>query len=225
MTSRKSPESSAKQAKRTSRRREQTRAEILETAREVVLRDGYSDFSLAAVALEMGLTKPALYYYFASKKALITELVVAEWIAAAEAVHAAVEQTETGADAIEQLMRTLFARYRDKLDLFLLVHQQRQTEELRDLVGPDELRRVRPANELFYGGAEERLRVDQRAGIFPADRDPRLFAFTAHTTAQGLLTMKAMAEGANDPLLHADDDLIEDVCRTYRIAAGAGGTR
>ena len=41
----------------------------------------------------------------------------------------------------------------------------------------------------------------------------------------GILTMKAMTEGAGDPLIHADDDLIDDVCRTFRAAAREGAKK
>ena len=50
-----------KREARNERRRDQTRAEILDTAREAVLRSGLASFTLSAVADELGLTKPALY--------------------------------------------------------------------------------------------------------------------------------------------------------------------
>jgi hypothetical protein len=39
----------------------------------------------------------------------------------------------------------------------------------------------------------------------------------------GLLNMKAIAVSAQDPLLHSDDDLIDDLCVTFRHAATQGG--
>ncbi len=59
-----------KREARSERRRNQTRAEILDTARNVVLSKGLAGFTLSAVADELALTKPALYYYFDSKEAL-----------------------------------------------------------------------------------------------------------------------------------------------------------
>ena len=75
-----------KRSARTERRREQTRTEILSATREVILRDGVQDFAIASVAEELGLTKPALYYYFDSKEALMFEFLLAEWIDAAREV-------------------------------------------------------------------------------------------------------------------------------------------
>ena len=188
------------------------------------MRDGFLDFSLSAVAEDLGLTKPALYYYFESKRQLMFELFLREWIESAAEVQAAVEETESGADAVEALMRTLFERYRRRPELFLLGYQRQHTE-LRDLVGAQELERIRPVNDMLYAGAEKRLQADQTVGSFPRDRDPRSFAFLAHTSVIGLLNMKAIVESVGDPLVHRDDDLIDGLCRTFRDAAGEGGSK
>jgi AcrR family transcriptional regulator len=215
----------SKREARNERRREQTRAEILETAGDVVLRNGLAGFTLADVADELGLTKPALYYYFESKEALLFELLLREWVEAATEVQAAVEGTDNGADAVEQLMRTVFGRYRDRLELFVLHYKMGPGGEFVGVVGPEELERVRPINEMLYGGAAARLRADQRSGGFSKKRDPRRFVFTAHTAVLGLLNMKAIVAAAKDPLIHSDEDLIDDLCTTFRDAALQGGAK
>ncbi len=214
----------SKRDERSERRREQTRAEILDTARGLVLRAGVAGFSLAAVAEELGLTKPALYYYFDSSEALVFALLLREWLEHAAAVQAAVEKTESGMDAVEQLMRTTFERYRGQLGMFVLSFKLTPAAGLESLIGPKQLELVRPINDMLYGGAERRLRKDQRAGSFPKAWNPRRFAFTSHMGVHGILSMKAMTESFGDPLVHDDDDLINDVCRTFRCAALSGGT-
>lgn len=214
-----------KREARNERRREQTRTEILDTARNAVLRGGLSSFTLAAVADELGLTKPALYYYFDSKEALLFELLLREWFELATEVKTAVDATANGADAVEQLMRTVFNRYRDHLEIFMLFHKMGPGGDFEGIVGPEQLERIRPVNELLYGGAESRLRADQRSGNFPGKRDPRRFAFTAHMAVIGLLNMKAIVAAADDPLIHNDDDLIDDLCTTFRDAGHQGGAR
>jgi AcrR family transcriptional regulator len=213
----------AKRDARNERRRNQTRSEILDTAWDVVLRSGSAGFTLAAVADELGLTKPALYYYFNSKESILFELLLREWVDAASEVQAAVEETATGADAVERLMRTVFDRYRDRLEIFTLYYKMGPGGDFEAILGPDELDRIRPINDMLYGGTEARLRADQRAGRFPTRRDPRRFAFTAHMAVIGLLNMKAIVAAANDPLIHSDDDLIADLCTTFRDAALQGG--
>jgi hypothetical protein len=95
--------------------------------------------------------------------------------------------------------------------------------EFEGNIGPEELDRIHPINDVLYGGAEARLRSDQRSGKFPKNRDPRRFAFTAHMAVVGLLNMKAIAMSAGDPLIHSDNDLIDDLCTTFRDAALQGG--
>jgi AcrR family transcriptional regulator len=223
-----SPKGSAagsKREARNERRRDQTRSEILDTALKAILSKGLAGFTLAAVAEELELTQPALYYYFDSKEALLFELLLREWVESATEVEAAVAETDTGADAVEQLIRTVFNRYRDRLEIFMLYYKMGPGGEFEGIIGPEELERIRPVNEMFYGGAEARLRADQRTGGFPKSRDPRRFAFTAHTSVMGLLIMKAIASSANDPLIYSDDDLIDDLCTTFRDAALQGGAK
>jgi len=225
MSSTKANLARAKREARNERRRDQTRGEILDTARKAVLRSGLADFTLAAVADELALTKPALYYYFDSKESLLFELLLREWFEMAGEVEAAVAATASGVDAVEQLMRTIFNRYRDRLELFMLFHKMGPGGDFKGIIGPAELERIHPINALLYGGAETRLRADQQNGGFPEHRDPRRFAFTAHTAVIGLLNMKAIAASANDPLIHSDDELISDLCTTFRDAALQGGAR
>ena len=223
-----SPKQSVAQTKREARnerRRDQTRAEILDTARDVVLGSGLASFTLADVADVLGLTKPALYYYFDSKESLLFELLLREWFEAATEVKAAVEVTESGADAVEALMRTVFDRYRDRLELFVLFFKMGPGGDFEGIMGPEELERIRPINDMLYGGAEARLRADQRTGGFPKKRGPRRFAFSAHMAVIGLLNMKAIAASAKDPLIHGDEDMIEDLCTTFRDAALHGGAK
>lgn len=215
----------SKKEARLERRREQTRAEILDTARDVILRKGLAGFTLADVAEELALTKPALYYYFDHKEALLFEVLLREWVESATEVQAAVEATDNGADAVEQLMRTVFNRYRNRLELFMLHYKLGPGGEFGEMIGPEELERIHPINDMLYGGTEARLRNDQRAGIFPKTSNPRRFAFTAYMAVVGLLNMKAIAMAAQDPLLHGDDDLIDDLCATFRNAAHQGGKK
>ena len=225
MSSPKQSVAHTKREARNERRRNQTRAEILDTARDAVLRSGLASFTLSAVADELALTKPALYYYFDSKEALLFELLLREWVESATEVQAAVEKTESGADAVEQLMRTVFNRYRDRLELFVLFFKMGPGGEFEEIIGPEELERIRPINDMLYGGAEARLRADQRTGGFPKKRDPRRFTFTAHMAVIGLLNMKAIAASAKDPLIHSDEDMIDDMCTTFRDAALPGGAK
>ena len=59
------------------RRREQTRAEILEAAWRLSERDGIAGLSLRELAREVGMRAPSLYTYFDSKAAIYDEMFAA----------------------------------------------------------------------------------------------------------------------------------------------------
>src|SRR5690348_1047515 len=77
---------------RRERRRDRSREEILDAARRVLVRNGIAATTLDAVAKEVGVTKTTLYYYFASKDALLLEVIFGTIQAHALAVHDAVEK-------------------------------------------------------------------------------------------------------------------------------------
>ena len=52
-----------------------TKARILAAARELFVRDGIQQTSLQDIAERLGVTKPALYYHFDSREALLTSIV------------------------------------------------------------------------------------------------------------------------------------------------------
>ena len=58
--------------------REERRAQLLEVAREVVLRHGYRKANLGDVAREAGVSRATVYNYFASKELLLRAIVAQE---------------------------------------------------------------------------------------------------------------------------------------------------
>lgn len=202
----------------TRRKRERVRNEILEAAREVVLERGLAAFTLDDVASRLGLTKAALYYYFRSKDELAFELYLDEWTRAAEEVHDAVADTDDGAGALEALVKTYFDHYRDRPELFLLTHAEIARADNPRLVGPEQLERIRPLNERFYGEVEAKLQADRSAGRTEGPENPRRLAFVAHLATIGLLTFKTMVEAVGDPLRFSDDELVAQITALLRSA-------
>jgi AcrR family transcriptional regulator len=216
-------------AQRHAVRRDATRTAILDAARSVLLREGSTGTTLDAIAAELGLTKQGLYYHFASKEALLAALTLAEWTAAADAVHAATSAAPSPADALEAFARTYFARYSTQLPLFRLVMQWGAPQGLTELIDPEVLAALRPLNDRMYGPTEHKLAEAQRRGLADPLLHPRRLSFLAHTSAVGLLGMKLMVESVHDPLKHTDEALLAELCRTLRAAvapsvpAKAGG--
>ncbi|GAA5107642.1 TetR/AcrR family transcriptional regulator [Nocardia iowensis] len=77
------------------RYRAQVRAEIKQHAWEQIATAGVSALSLNKIAKRVGMSGPALYWYFASRDELITELIRDAYRSLADAVRAAVD---SGAD-------------------------------------------------------------------------------------------------------------------------------
>jgi AcrR family transcriptional regulator len=207
---------------RRERRRERSREEILDAARNVLLREGVAATTLEAVAGEAGMSKTGLYYYFSSKDALLFELVHAAFEAQARAVQDAVEKTASGGEALGAIIRQTAGAFASRLDDFRLAFLFGQ------VAGPGAVRwseeqfaRIRPLNELCLAGAARRLKERRGKRQGGAEVEPRLMAFLAYLATIGLLTMKGMVESLDDPLKYSDEQMIEGLARIFAAAARA----
>ncbi len=201
---------------RSQRRRERSRDEILDAARTVVEARGLQGLTMDEVARTVGLTKPALYYYFPSKDALLGELHHRSFAQMAQRLHDAVEATTAGPDALRALIRETVAQYAPRMDDFRLAFLQPQLAADALHASPEQLARIRPLNDQAFAGAAARVQAGQagRAGV-----PPRLLAFLAHLAALGVLTMKGLVEAFDDPLRYPDDELIDALARVFEAAA------
>ncbi len=197
------------------RRHAGSRLDILEVARGVLAKLGPHRLTLEAVATELGISKQALYHYFPGKDALLFELVIDALVASAEAVQRACAAAPDGPAALDALIRTYVGYFLPRLDLHRLIAMQTAPDFA---VSRAQLERIRPVNDLLYGEAERKLAAEQ-TGRRRDRKAPRRLAFTAHLAAMGFLTMRAIVELANDPLVHTDDEVVDELCRTFRAAA------
>lgn len=192
-----------------------SREEIFEATRTVLRRDGFEKLTLELVAGELGISKQALYYYFPSRAALVAELMIEELFASSNAMHRATAVAPDGAAAIEALIRTYAEYFLPKLDLHrLMTSQAPDTMDLK--ASPEHLAKIRPCNDLMYGEVEAKLLAD--AGK-RRDKRARRLAFTAHLSVMGMISMRAMTDKLQDPLIHSDAELVDELCRTFRAAA------
>ncbi len=200
---------------RRERRRGQSREEIIEAARRVVLREGIGATTLEAIAKEVGLTKAALYYYFPSKDAILFELTFTALESQALAVDKAVASSESGAEALRAVLDETVRGFADRLDDFRLTYLHGQLAAPGSVhISDEQLARIRPLNEIAYGGAARKISPGNQAGV-----EPRLMAFMANLAAIGVLTLKGMVESVGDPLLYSDEQLIEGFARIFAAAA------
>ena len=188
------------------------------------MRDGTAGFTLEAVAQELQLTKAALYYYFPSKSVLLFEALHAELRSEAEAIAEAVERTESGSEALRALIETVLGHYGKRMDAFRLAYLYGQVAGPATVrPTPEMFEKVRPINDLIYGSVQRKLEAD--GGAQRTRPHPRRLAFLAHMATIGLLTMKGMVEAYDDPLIHSDADLLEDLAQALEAAAGRGASR
>ena len=207
------------------RRQEQVREEILEAARRVLLSRGLPGLTLTAVARELQLTKAALYYYFASKEALVFELVYLDLASHAEVVGNAVANAESGADAVAALIRTSSDHYGNRMDelrLAYLVPQISTASATR--FDSDMLAKIRPFNDRMYGVVADKIHQDQQAGRVARSIDGRRLAFLAHTSVLGMLIVEGLVEVTDEaPLIHSRGAMVDELVRTFTARLAGPG--
>ena len=215
MPARPTDQTAARRA-RQQRRRDRSREDILAAARSVLLRDGIAAVTLEAVAREAGMSKTGLYYYFASKEALVFELMFRVWESQGERVRHAVEQVDTGQAALAAIIGNTVEMFAPQMDDFRLAFLFGQvSSSSRMLVSPEQFERIRPLNAMLLGGATEKLVAEGGNTAV----EPRLLAFLAHCSALGVLTMKGLVESQGDPLLYSDEQLIQGLGMIFAAAS------
>ncbi|MBX9458725.1 MAG: TetR/AcrR family transcriptional regulator; helix-turn-helix transcriptional regulator [Rhizobium sp.] len=213
------PDQAEARRARQQRRRDRSREDILAAARAVLLRDGISSVTLEAVAREAGMSKTGLYYYFASKEALVFELVFAVWQGQGERVRNAVETVDTGAAALGAIIRNTVEGYAPRMDDFRVAFLLGQVSSSSGLqLSPEQFERIRPINDMLLSNATGKLAEGGRRGTV----EPRMLAFLAYVSALGLLTMKGLVESQGDPLLYSDEQLIDALSKVFAAAATDG---
>src|SRR5579863_1026318 len=85
---------------RRARRRQETIAEILDIARDVMTEEGVNGLSLAEVARRLGIQPPSIYKYFPSLMAIYDALFLAGQRQNLEAMRAAMGDVEPGLAAL-----------------------------------------------------------------------------------------------------------------------------
>tara|TARA_R110002051_G_scaffold1039_1_gene5219 strand:- start:194 stop:931 length:738 start_codon:yes stop_codon:yes gene_type:complete len=210
----------ARRQARRDRRRERSREEILEAARRVLLQNGVAAMTLEAVAKKVGVSKPALYYYFPSKDALLFELISETYEAHARAVHDGVGKATDGAHALSAIIRETAEAFTPQLDDFRLAFLHGQVANPGAVhFSAEQFARIRPVNDLLFAGTAEKLAEEQDRSSHSGQIEPRLMAFLAYLSAIGFLTMKGMVESLDDPLLYSDDQIIEGFSKVFAAAA------
>jgi AcrR family transcriptional regulator len=197
------------------------RQEVLDAAKALLLAEGPDAVTLSAVSNRLGVTKPAIYHYFPSKEALTRSLVATLIDEEIGRLESAVEAAAPGDNPIGPMIRAFHTHYRANLHAFRFVYGQLQlyvkpglgidAEMVRSEITP-RTRHLFDLMELRLGSREQEGR-ESREG-----RSMRRLAFVAWMSVLGLLTMIAIAEGMDDPLLYPDEELLETIISVFENA-------
>lgn len=171
-------------------------------------REGVGALTIDAIAQVAGVSKPAVYYYFKNKDAVLRTLSLHDHAAECNAIVEAVEQSEPGPATIGAFVRALVHHYADELELFRVGYVWSQVVGL----DPDSVdEEINPGMGRVFGALQDRLLVEQRAGRLRAEVDTRRLAVVAWTSALGLLTTLSVCDAAEQRLMHDTDDLLDEL--------------
>ncbi len=116
---------------------ETRREQLLSVAREVFAERGYTATTMEDVARAAGFTKPILYQYFDSKRALYREIVAETAARLLSQLEAAVRAVQNPRSRIEEAFRVYFEMVVSEPDafriLFIHTHEGETALELRHL--------------------------------------------------------------------------------------------
>jgi len=206
---------------RVARKRERSRQEILEAAQSILRNGGVEAVTLASVAGELGLTKPALYHYFPSKEALVRTLVVSLLDDEIEALTAAINAEKSDDHVLGAMIRAFYEHYIRHLEAFRAVYCQAQLYDSHAVIIDEQVLReeINPRTRGLFDLLEERL---SRNATKAERARCRQIASSAWLAALGLMTMLGVADAANDPLVHTDESLLESLTRIFDGTIQAG---
>ena len=198
---------------------ERMRREVLEAAKELLLAKGPDAVTLGAVGNSLGMTKPAIYHYFPSKEALTRSLVALLIDDEIAELESAVEAAGPGSSPIGAMIKAFHNHYRANLHAFRFVYGQLQLYLTpKPAIDADMVRsEITPRTRHFFDLMELRLASSGDQGS-NTHRNMRRLAFVAWMSVLGLLTMLAIAEGMDDPLLHSDEELLETILSVFENA-------
>ena len=199
-------------------KRKRMRQEVLEAAKALLLAEGPDAVTLGAVSGRLRMTKPAIYHYFPSKEALTRSLVASLIEEEIGELKVAVDRAGPGENPIGAMIRAFHAHYRTNLHAFRFVYGQLQLY-LKPEMGIDaEMVRseITPRTRHLFDLLESRLAPDDQDG--GERRRMRRLAFVAWMSVLGLLTMIAIAEGMDDPLLYPDKELLDTITTAFEHA-------
>lgn len=164
------------------------------------------------VASATGLSKPALYYYFDSKEAVLRALTVRLVRNEARSLTAAVETAPPGRGLVAAFVRAYVEQHRHELERFRLAYVWPQLIGLSEAAVQDE---INPEMIQLLGVLEQRIERDRTEGLLLSALPSRRLAFTLWASAHGLVSVLSVIDAGRTRLIHGTDDLVDALTRTF----------
>lgn len=117
--------------KRTRLSPEKRRAEILRAASQVILSAGVSELTMEAVAVEAGVSRSLVYFYFPTVEEMMRELVRTEFGAIYEALIPVMEGTGTLEERVEAKVHAYFGAVEERYELFAILNAALDSPQYR----------------------------------------------------------------------------------------------
>jgi len=200
---------------RVARKREQARSDILASAQSIMNEAGPEAVTLASVAGQLGMTKQSLYHYFPSKEALVRALVTTLLDQEIEALLAAVAKQKSDGKVLGTLIKAFYAHYINDLAAFRTIYCQTQMySSFAPNLDETTLREeINPLTRHLFDVLERRI-----AGVKASRAErkrARQLAFSAWTSALGLMTMLGIADATDDPITHSEKALLRTLSNVF----------
>jgi len=173
-----------------SRKGEQTRARLLDAAKEIFEDNGFLEARISDIAERAGLSHGAFYHYFDSKEQIFREIAEMLDDELAEPMDSVILSQSSSADPHERLQMALrqhLEHYRDEARIMGVIEQVARYD--------DHVAAVRSArNRLHREQMERSIRGMQKRGIADSTLDPKITAAALGTMVERFAEM-ALAQG------------------------------
>ena len=176
--------------------------------------EGGDALTLNALGARMGLSKPALYYYWKSKDELLDAVVLDVLTRETQDVLSAIAKAPDGVVAVAAAARARVHHHARDLHGFRMLHALATRT-----VAPPTLQAIYGLSAQVNGTLEKRLKEDRAAGLLDDHIKPRVFANLSWVVAEGVLSVASLMDAAGGNTRHSVDELIEHACETLMRGA------
>lgn len=171
------------------RQKEQTRANILKAAKQIVKQEGWQGLSMRKIADKIEYTAPIIYEYFSNKEAILQELTCSGFVLLARELEAAKTKAETPACQLENMWMAYWEFALKNKEMYQLMYGVQMTccaQSTPESDGP---------YDLISGAIAELMGVND-----PEEEVIMQKYFTFFSVIHGLISINMIGNGLSDEI-------------------------